>query len=48
VEAIPFDLPPVTGNEITYLTEEIRRREFEAEVGLLPDRFYWHIPARLR
>jgi dTDP-4-amino-4,6-dideoxygalactose transaminase len=30
-EAIPFNLPPVTGNEITYLTDAIRRREFETD-----------------
>ena len=29
-DAIPFNLPPVTGNEIAYLTDAIRRREFEA------------------
>src|ERR1700733_10041273 len=30
IGAIPFNLPPVTGNEIAYITDAIRRREFEA------------------
>jgi dTDP-4-amino-4,6-dideoxygalactose transaminase len=30
VGAVPFNLPPVTGNEITYLVDALRRREFEA------------------
>ena len=30
IGAIPFNLPPVTGNEIAYVTDAIRRREFEA------------------
>jgi dTDP-4-amino-4,6-dideoxygalactose transaminase len=28
--AIPFNVPPVTGDEITYVTDAIRRRELEA------------------
>ena len=30
VGVIPFNLPPVTGNEITYLADALRRRELEA------------------
>lgn len=30
IGAIPFNLPPVTGNELAYVTDAIRRREFEA------------------
>ena len=30
VGAIPFNLPPVTGNEIAYLDDALRRRELEA------------------
>ncbi len=29
-EVIPFNLPPITGNELAYVTDAIRRRELEA------------------